>query len=382
MTSPQIRLSRSLTLIIAVLLLASALGCLRYVPSRSEIVADQDDDTAQAEYAGEDAFFSIDRMQEQRLRDLIRSRAANRSTRGVASYQIGVGDVLQLSVFDVEEMNRKIRVRPDGKISLPLVGIVQAAGKTEEQLQLDIASRLEEFMFDPQVQVFIEEYTGHKVWVIGEIQKPGAYALTRDNYSLIELLSEAGGRTERAGGSIILIPQGSQKNIETRRARMRVPVGDEFASAPRGVSAETARHGIEIAFDSLVGTVDAIPYDVPLQPGDTIVVPEVGKVQVDGEVSEPGSYELASRMTLLGAIAAAKGLTYSADVEEVEVLRELGSGKKALITVDLEKIAFNDGNDIRLRNGDLVRVPSSAGRFATRQTINILNGVFGRVNPF
>jgi len=60
----------------------------------------------------------------------------------------------------------------------------------------------------------------------------------------------------------------------------------------------------------------------------------------------------------------------------VEIIRDIGGGKKAALSVDLEKMALKGGNDIRLRNGDIVRVPSAAGRFATRQVVELLNGIF------
>lgn len=365
------------------LVLLNLCACLRYVPARNEIV---DDKGEHAEYAGVEAFFSIERLQQQRLETLIRSRSTRSTSSSAPTYRIGSGDVLQLSVFDVEEMNRKVRVRPDGHISLPLVGLIKAAGRTEEELQHELAEKLEAFMYDPQVALFIEEYTAHKVWVIGEIKQPGAYALTRDNYSLIELLSEAGGRTERAGSTIVIIPRSERGKPTPRplRAQLHRETDQLRPSDTKHLqkSLLSKRYGIEVPFDALVGTIEQTPLEVPLRPGDTIVVPEVGTVQVDGEVTEPGSFQLASRMTLLGAVAAAGGLTYSADVEKVEVLRELGGGKKALITVDLEEVALKQGNDIRLRNGDYIRVPSSRGRFATRQTITVLNSIFGRVKPF
>ena len=136
-----------------------------------------------------------------------------------------------------------------------------------------------------------------------------------------------------------------------------------------------ARRYFEVYFDDLVGTHNNRPLTIPLHSGDTIVVPEAGTVQIDGEVNKPGSYQLASRMTLLGAIASASGLSYSAAVDKIEVIRELGGGQKALVTVDLEKIALREGEDIRLRDGDVVRVPSAPGRFATRQVINAVNGL-------
>jgi protein involved in polysaccharide export with SLBB domain len=138
--------------------------------------------------------------------------------------------------------------------------------------------------------------------------------------------------------------------------------------------------GVEIDLEQLIGQLDQRPLLIPVLPGDTIVVPEAGVFEVDGEVTAPGSYKLASRTSALGAIAAAQGLTYSADVNHVEVIRDTGGGRKALITIDLEQIGLQGKRDIRLRNGDLVRVPSEANRFFKRQIVESLNGLFNGVS--
>jgi polysaccharide biosynthesis/export protein len=402
-----------LYLLVSALFLLGQTACLRYVPSRSELAGSRE----QAQYGGEQAFYSLEQNQEQRLGALVSERHAERSANAQPSYKVGVGDVLEFSVFEVPELNLKARVRPSGDVALPLIGSVTAVGKTEAQIQEDVRTKLLKFVYTPQVQVFIAEYQANKVWVIGEIHKPGAYPLIRDNYSLIELLAEAGGRTEKAGSLVVLIPQsaaatavqtetpGAEKlaappqptadtptQTETSNAEKPAPLPQTTAATAALTEASEAekrarlaqahnQNGIEIYFDDLVGSVNKPPLSVPLRPGDAIVVPEAGMVQVDGEVNKPGSYPLASRMTLLGAIASATGLNYSADVKKVEVVRELGAGQKALITVDLEKIALREGTDIRLRDGDVVRVPSAAGRFATRQAINIVNGFLGRLVP-
>lgn len=340
-------------------------SCMRYTPSRASLSSG--DDSA-IQYAGEEAFYSLDKTQDERLKNLIAERHAAIPETKVSSYKIGVDDVIDLSVFDAPEMNRKVRVRPDGFISLPLINQIKLAGLTESDAQAEITKQLNKFMHSPQVQLYISEYAAHKVWVVGNIPKPGAYPLSRDNYSLIELLSEAGGRNEKASSTIILIPNSDGKNQDT-------------TLQPLLNNNETKQFGIEIPFEQLIGSVDKAPLRVPLRAGDTIVVPEAGTVEIAGEVNAPGSYPLPSKMTLLGAVAVARGLSYAADVESVEVIRELGAGKKAMITVDLEKLALKDASDIRLRNGDIVRIPSDRTRFITNQTVSVINSLVGRVTP-
>ena len=128
--------------------------------------------------------------------------------------------------------------------------------------------------------------------------------------------------------------------------------------------------------DDLLGRVDQRPILIPLMPGDTIVVPEMGSFEVDGEVNKPGSFKLASKTSTLGAVAAAGGFTYSASVNKVEVIRDVGAGRKASMVVDLEEVGLRGGNDVRLRDGDIIRVPSEPGRFVQRQIVEAVNGLF------
>lgn len=354
-------------LLFLISVILSTVGCLRYTPSFKELRDNDHTPGADSEYADAEAFYQFQQQQEGRLKELLSQREVEQGELAESDYKIGPEDVVQLTVFDVEELNRSVRVRPSGSISLPLVGTMMVAGLTEDDLQKELSKRLVKFMYDPQVHVFISEYSAHKVNVIGEVAKPGAYPLRRNDYSLVEILSEAGGKTQNAGGTIVLIPQQGAAH----------PENPEIASARAKLAGNPANaFGIEIYFDDLVGSVNSPPLSIPLRPGDTIVVPEAGKVQVDGEVKTPGSFPLSSRTTLLGSIASAGGLSYSAEVSKVEVIRELGSGKKALLSVDLEKIALKDGQDIRLRDGDIVRVPSAGGRFATRQIIEGINSLF------
>ncbi len=365
-----------ISLLFLPLVLAS---CLRYVPSRQEIEESRGPTEEKTEFAGKEAFFSLEETQKKRLGELMFQRQAEMSSQeaGNSTYRIGPGDVLKFQVFDVDELNREVRVRPDGNIALPLIGVIQAKGLTEEDIQSEVSKRLEKYVYSPQVQIFIAEYGAQKISVIGEVKKPGAYPLIRENYSLVELLGEAGGRTDKASAIIVLIPASPiQKQAKAGK--------DDLARARFGRPAQ--KFGIEIYFDDLVGSHNRHPILVPLRAGDTVIVPEAGNINVDGEVNRAGSYQLSSRMSLSGAIASAGGLTYSADVKNVEVIRELGEGKKALVTVDLERLALQEGRDIRLRDGDLVRVPSAEGRFVTRQVVATLNsffhfGVSGNMTP-
>lgn len=121
-------------------------------------------------------------------------------TRGISGeYRMGPGDLLKIDVFQAEKFSRTVRVSMRGDISLPLIGIVHAAGLTSRELEDLLARRLKErYLQDPQVSVFIEEFISQRVTIEGQVKKPGVYPLTGGNASLLQAIAIAGGPEELA----------------------------------------------------------------------------------------------------------------------------------------------------------------------------------------
>lgn len=117
---------------------------------------------------------------------------------GASEYRVGAQDLLEISVFQVAELNRTVRVNSNGQVTLPLVGMVQAGGKTVQELEAEIAGKLSEsYLQDPQVSVFVTEYTSQRVTLEGAIKKPGIYPVTGKT-SLLQAIAQAEGVTELA----------------------------------------------------------------------------------------------------------------------------------------------------------------------------------------
>lgn len=112
-------------------------------------------------------------------------------------YSIGPQDVLNISVWKEPEVSRTVPVRPDGKISLPLLDDVQAAGLTPMQLASLIAERLRKYLTAPQVTVIVTEINSKRIYILGEVSRAGAYPLF-PNMTVLEALSSAGGFTQFA----------------------------------------------------------------------------------------------------------------------------------------------------------------------------------------
>jgi len=121
-------------------------------------------------------------------------------------YRIGREDVLEVVVWHEPELTRVVPVRPDGKISLPLAGEIEAAGKTPAELQSGLTKALSPFIQDAAVAVLVREINGARVFVLGEVTRPGGFPL-RGPMSVVQAIAVAGGRTEFAGDEVVWLRQ-------------------------------------------------------------------------------------------------------------------------------------------------------------------------------
>ncbi len=361
--------------------MAAAQGCAikSFTKPRSEIIAEAESLGQPIPSVEEERaiFLSSEATHQKRLLALVgeRSSGAIRDS----SYRLGANDEIEIAVFDVPEMNVTTRIRSSGMVSLPLVGAIQAVGLTEGEFVDALTKRLQAYVRNPQVNVFVSAYGSQLVAIMGAVKKPGTYPLRKGSNSLVEIIGEAGGLSEHAANVLNFIPA----EVTGLSAANDVEARAKFALA--NAQTKNSSAAIELYLDQVMGTYGGIPIEIPIRGGDMIVVPEAGKVMVEGEVEKPGSYELAQQGTLLGALASAGGIGYSAKVDEIEVVRETGQEKKARLIIDLTRVAMGEEKDVRLRNGDIVRVPSDSGkRFSedTYKTItSVINfGVGGSVN--
>jgi polysaccharide biosynthesis/export protein len=128
-------------------------------------------------------------------------------------YRIGPEDMLQISVWKNAELTRQVLVRPDGKISLPLVNEVQAAGLTPNELREVLTRKLAEYMPSPEVSIIVSDIRSFKISVIGEVARPGRYEL-KGWITVLDALALAGGFTQFASRSRIVILQSDGKTMK------------------------------------------------------------------------------------------------------------------------------------------------------------------------
>lgn len=141
----------------------------------------------------------------------------------VGEYRLGRGDLIDVQVWKEPALSATVPVRPDGRVTLPMAGELEAAGRSTDELRREIAARLVSYVPDPQVSVMVHEIKSANFFVLGEVAHPGVYPLT-GAVTVIEAMAMAGGPTEfaRTGRLVVLRPgQGDAKP-----ARYQVDLGD------------------------------------------------------------------------------------------------------------------------------------------------------------
>jgi len=167
-------------------------------------------------------------------------------------YTIGPEDVLEITVWRNADLSKVVVVRPDGRVSLPLIGDVTAVGRTAAQLAEAIASKLKEFKENPQVSIVVKEVNSYSIYVLGEVNKPGKYPL-KSKTTLLQAITLASGFSPAAARNKIVVfrfGENGEKDVK-----------------------------IKASYDDII-LRDASPQNIHLKPGDTIVVPSETMVLV------------------------------------------------------------------------------------------------------
>jgi polysaccharide export outer membrane protein len=250
------------------------------------------------------------------------------------AYRIGPGDLLEIKVFEVKELDQTVRVSEDGSITLPLVGRVMIEGLTQEGVVQKLTELLQaKYVKNPQVTIFIKEYKNQQVAVIGAVEKAGSYELV-GRKNLLQIISMAGGLKDTAGNEIFILREGPDGQTSTIPIDLR---------------------------ELMVNSNPAL--NVPIEPNDVINVPVDREIRVFvmGRVTRPGAVKakLSEGITLMQAIADAGGLAEGAKEGSITVTRKDKAGKEQKIKVNLKDIIKGRKKDIKLEEGDVVFVPES-----------------------
>jgi polysaccharide export outer membrane protein len=256
------------------------------------------------------------------------------------SARLGNGDLLEMSVYNVPELSAKVRIDGNGDVYLPLIDYVHLAGLTVNQAQGVIEKRLDDggFVKSPHVSIFVDEATSQGVTVLGEVVKPGVYPVPGKE-QLLDLISAAGGLTERAGHVVTVTHREEQDKPVT------VELAKNFANTP-----ET---------------------NIEIQAGDTVVIHKADVIYVVGDVARPSGLLIdRENLTVLQAVALAGGTTPTSRPNGARILHK-GPNGITETHVPLKKILQARAADIPMKPDDILFVPSSLFKTAFMDNASI-----------
>lgn len=248
------------------------------------------------------------------------------------------GDLLRVVVFRHKDLELAARVPESGSFAYPLIGEVQAVGRTTKQVEADIRSRLAaKYLRNPSVTVTVDEFAERSVYVLGGVLKPSGYPypLAR-RFTVLQLVSTAGGFTDRA---LKEYAQLLRRRENGERELVRFSIAEVERQVARGNAAA----------------------DLELAPDDLLVIPSAARVvYVLGQVNKPGAFDLPAdtRVTVSMAVSQAGSWTKYGAISRVQVLRQPPTGEAVKMAVDLDAVVNGAiDRDLELQAGDVVWVP-------------------------
>jgi len=251
---------------------------------------------------------------------------------------IGPGDLLEVSLYGIQDYKAEGRVGSNQQVSLPMIGAVTVGGLTTAQAEKVIAEKLvaAQLYNNPQVEVFVKEYTSEGISVLGEVNKPGIYELLGAR-RLYDAISSAGGMTKTAGRYVLITHRGDPEHST------RIPISADAKS---------------------------VADNVPLQAGDTVVVSKAGLVYVVGDVRMAGGFVMENdkNITVLQAIALAQGIGPNPSLNAAKLIRTTPTGRQDM-PLELKKILTAKAPDIQLQADDIVFIPDSALRGGAKKSV-------------
>ncbi len=240
------------------------------------------------------------------------------------AYPLGPGDKLQITVYNVEDMNQQVIVDPKGNVTFPVLDKVAVAGLTVNELQKRLEELLVQYVKEPQVNAQLIEYGSRFVNVIGEVGSPGRLPV-KGALRLLDAISQAGGFTEKSG-DVELQRRDTSGQLKSRLFPREDLLGNDSRT------------------------------NIYVLDQDILNVQPMKQVYVSGEVKNPGALIFYKDLTLLRAIAKQGGFTQWARKEKVDILRDNGKGGTETIRVDARKVEKGEIEDPPLMPNDHVVV--------------------------
>jgi polysaccharide export outer membrane protein len=308
-------------------------------------------------------------LETHRLQTELMSQASPPSTANYKDYKVGPEDLLEVTFLGNEDLGRKVRVNGEGKISLPLIGIVPVAGLSTDEVEARLVQLYKErkFIRNPQITVSVKEFRHQQVMVTGAVAKPGSYEMIGPR-SLLEVLGKAGGLSnkdnQKAGDLVYVI---RCQNAPGRTKAMQCDATKPFSPGSQTIVIDLRR----------LLTEGAVGLNIPIKNGDVIYVPPAQMAYVLGAVKKPGQVEVKDNLTVTQAVAVAQGLDPLLASKNISIIRLDKQGQRVIIPVNLKAVTKGQEPDPRLKENDIVYVQESGFRRFMYDFKNFMPGSFG-----
>ena len=336
----------------------------------------------------------------------------------IHDYVIGDGDLLSISVFDVPELTRDVRVSQTGTISIPLVPVrLEVTGLTEVQAEHKISEVLESngLVSHPEVGVVVKEHKSQPITIVGAVSHPMVYE-TDHPVTLLEVIAQAGGVSNDAGDTAIISHKRGATFVEVPNPTSTAPTQPPGTGEPANPNApvdaapaapqdnnsasstsfpsaeEMAKNPVPSANSNTAPASDQMLHpsntvtinleellengdmrnNIPLQAGDVVTVPHAGIVYVLGSVNRPGGFVIANdrtQLTAMKVLTLAGGLTRIAKASHSYIIRQDQQGKQTETEIDLKKILQFQAEDLPMHASDILYVPEDRVKEIVLQTI-------------
>ena len=284
-------------------------------------------------------------------------------------YRVGPGDVVQITVFEVDELSQAAVVSQRGSIPLPLVGDVGVEGLTTSEIGGKLRSLYARGLLrDPQISVRVEEFRSQPVSVLGAVRQPGVYQL-QGRRRLLDLLAIAGGLSPEVGETITISRSGEPRTVSEKAgfAEAPPPVGAivEAIGPPHATGRPARTQEIRVLVRDLLSGAPGEVNNPFIEPHDVIQVAKAGVVYVLGAVKQPGGFPIKDqeKVTVLRAIALAAGLDGHAAPQRSRIIRQIGTQKFELPAA-VRDILRGEAADMQLEANDILFIPDSRAKNA------------------
>lgn len=299
-----------------------------------------------------------------RLQALIAARAMVGEQ---SEYRISPGDLLSITIYNFRpgggDFVTDVRVDEHGYIGLPMIEPLPAAGLTVAQLEQSLGAALRhgDVMRQPMLKVFLKDYVGQQVVLLGAVMSPGTYHLSRGRHTLVDVISMAGGLKPTAGNYVLVHPGDDSSGPGSLPIAQRYALNSAALQEPL---TEPSGNAVLISLLGDHGIAGPGLAELVVRGGDLIIVPEAGQAFLEGEVAKSGVQQLSHGMTLTQLIATAGGLRFPAARNRIRLVRRTSGQDTSQWVIDLRRIEAQEQPDILLEPQDRIVVPATPGRKA------------------